>query len=58
MTVTDIRPTEQPTSQDPRVLQAILADQNMSGWHEQAQAELDRLEQQIGRHARHGLGAE
>jgi hypothetical protein len=46
------------TSQDPRVLREILADPNLSGWHDQARQELDRLEQRIGRHVRHGLGAE
>lgn len=51
-------PTAMPSSQDPRVLREILDDPNLSGWHEQARAELDRLEQRIGRHVRHGLAAE
>lgn len=58
MTATMMPPTALLTSQDPRVLEEILADPNMSGYHEQARQELDRLEQRIGRHVRHGLGAE
>ncbi len=59
MTTTMMPPTmTMPTSQDPRVLREILDDPNLSGWHEQAQTELEVLEKRIGRHARHGLGAE
>lgn len=47
-----------PQSQDPRVLREILEDPNLSGYHKQAQAELEALEQRIGQHVRHGLGAE
>lgn len=58
MTATVMPATVLSTSRDPRVLREILADPHLSGWHEQARQELEELEQQIGRHVRHGLGAE
>ncbi|GGN39119.1 hypothetical protein FHR83_006789 [Actinoplanes campanulatus] len=56
-TMTPPASTTMPQSQDPRVLREILDDPNLSGWHEAAHLALEDLEQRIGRHVRHGLGA-